>query len=153
MTDTDILAALSPSQVLGLTIYGESRGEPVEGRIAVGCVVRNRLTLGRYGRDYKAVCLRKFQFSCWNEADPNRGVLIDAARLILRNDVIGPDLRECLWIADGVVDQVVKDRSRGADHYLTHGLWRSAKCPSWAKDREPAAIIGTHVFLRLEGVH
>jgi spore germination cell wall hydrolase CwlJ-like protein len=43
MTDAELVGQLSQLDTLALTIYGEARGERVEGRVAVACVVRNRI--------------------------------------------------------------------------------------------------------------
>lgn len=143
MTDHDVLRELDSVQLLGLTIYGEARGEPVEGRIAVGSVVRNRL--GRYGEDYRAVCLKPKQFSCWNLTDPNRVTLLTAARLLLRNEAIGPDLRECLFLAEGIIGERLRSNIGRACHYMTIALWKGNP-PAWAKGKQPSALRGTHVF-------
>ena len=44
------------------TILLEAAGEPFEGQIAVGNVIRNRAKDG----NFEAVCLKPFQFSAWN---------------------------------------------------------------------------------------
>ena len=49
MTLDPLFATLDDAQVIALTLYGEARGEGVEGRIAVANVIRNRLTSGRWG--------------------------------------------------------------------------------------------------------
>jgi N-acetylmuramoyl-L-alanine amidase len=143
MTDEQILAQLTAAQTLGLTVYGESRGEAVEGRIAVAAVIRNRL--GRYGADYKGVCLKPKQFSCWNLGDPNRDQLLSAGRMLIRHDEVGPDLRECLWIAEGIIGEVVRSNVGKATHYMTRALWQTAP-PTWAIGHLPSHSIGRHVF-------
>ena len=66
MTDEQVRAALDDWQALTLTLYGEASAEPIEGKVAVGCVVRNRVqTPNRYGSTYRAVCHQRAQFSCW----------------------------------------------------------------------------------------
>ena len=35
--------ALTDTQILLLTLWGEGRGEPIEGRVAIGSVIRNRV--------------------------------------------------------------------------------------------------------------
>jgi len=60
-------------EVLAKTIYGEARGQAVLDRLAVGAVIRERaLRPGWWGRGFEGVCLAPYQFSCWNEGDPNR---------------------------------------------------------------------------------
>ncbi len=148
MTDTELVGQLKPFEVLALTIYGEARSERIEGRAAVGCVVRNRVKAKRYGVDAKAVCLMPRQFSCWLYHDEahkhNYGNLIFAARS-LRSDIPGSALRECVWISGGILDEAIEDITRGATHYITRALWES-KPPRWAMDLTPVISIGRHVF-------
>jgi spore germination cell wall hydrolase CwlJ-like protein len=71
---------LDDKQVMGLTIYGEARGEPVEGQIAVGTVIMERVDHRDWdGKTVKEVCLKKYQFSCYNEWDHNYGKLLHIA--------------------------------------------------------------------------
>jgi len=148
MTDHELIGQLSNLETLSLTLYGEARGERVEGRVAVGCVVRNRIKAKRYGVDAKAVCLMPRQFSCWLYHDEahkhNYGSLLFAARA-LRNDLPGPALRECVWIAGGILDDAIEDITRQSTHYITRNLWES-KPPRWALDLTPVIGIGRHVF-------
>ena len=65
LTDAEVKARLSDLEVTLVTLFGEARGEPVEGLIAVGSVIRNRVKAARFGSTYRAVCLARWQFSCW----------------------------------------------------------------------------------------
>ena len=72
---------LSPTEIdtLARTIYGEARGESLLVQCAVAWVVCNRVSAARlkpgqyrwWGDSVAGVCLKRWQFSCWNEADPN----------------------------------------------------------------------------------
>ena len=71
MSERDIKAALTDELALALTLDAEGRGDgrdgsSVEERIAIGCVIRNRLALGHWGLTYRAVCHAPRQFSCWD---------------------------------------------------------------------------------------
>lgn len=61
-----------PDAVAALTIWGESRGEGVEGMEAVASVIHRRAmrrasaTNEDFGLAVSGVCLAKHQFSCWN---------------------------------------------------------------------------------------
>jgi hypothetical protein len=150
MSDQELLAQLSAPAVLALTIFGEARNQPIEGKVAVGSVIRNRLASGRWGHDYKAVCLAPWQFSCWTPkgGQANYETVLAAARTLLRPDGHrGPDLRECVWVADGLISDVLRDRVANCQHYMTRELWHSHP-PSWAKGLDPAIRIGDHVFFR-----
>lgn len=148
MTDAELVGQLGELEVVALTIYGEARSERVEGRVAVGCVIRNRFNARKYGSDYKAVCLMPWQFSCWLHHDDdhrrNYGQLMAAARS-LRADDLGPALKECEWIAGGIISSNLEDITRRSTHYITRKLWES-KPPWWAMGRTPRIGIGSHVF-------
>ncbi|MGH9341530.1 MAG: hypothetical protein ACRD1R_18585, partial [Acidobacteriota bacterium] len=77
--DDLIPAGIDPKEwpdihVLAATLFGESRGEKLEVKLAVGCVIRNRSQndVRWDGVDWKSTCLKDWQFSCWNKNDPNR---------------------------------------------------------------------------------
>jgi N-acetylmuramoyl-L-alanine amidase len=148
MTDAEVIAALNPVQTLACTIWGEARGEDIAGKVAVASVIRNRI--GRYGKDYKSVCLRRNQFSCWQEngGAANYAAVLTAARNFIRGGNLGPQMRECVWVADGVIGDALIDNTNHADHYLTRDLFKT-KPPAWAKGQQPSAVIGAHVFLNL----
>src|SRR6185295_7244404 len=115
------LENLSDVEVLELTIIGEGRGEPIEGQVAIGSVVRNRLYSNRVKYDtYNDVCLEDKQFSCWNIGDPNRALLLDIAAKMLDGQTL-PDqfIRQCMWVARGIVDWSIIDNTKGSLYYMT----------------------------------
>jgi hypothetical protein len=62
--------------VMARTVFGEARGEPYQGRLAVAHVILNRVRAGGwFGASVSEVCLKRWQFSCWNPGDPNRARL------------------------------------------------------------------------------
>jgi N-acetylmuramoyl-L-alanine amidase len=126
-----------PLEIHARTIWGEARGEPFRGKLAVAWVIRNRVQRPqRFGEGYEGVCLRPKQFSCWNEGDPNR-------ELIERASLFDPELSRALGIAALVQSGDLDDPTGGADHY--HHI---AVTPSWAERMQPTAVIGCHCFLR-----
>jgi len=131
-------------KVTGLTVYGEARGEPYEGQVAVAQVVRNRALANN---TYPATeCLRPYQFSCWNKNDPNYPIL----QAVLRGKRDIPSI--FYRIADNVLNgRVLLDEVDGARYYMTKSLYYSNKRPSWANKLKVAAEIGNHVFLTEEG--
>lgn len=138
----DPITALADDVVIGLTLYGEARGEGPEGRIAVANVIRNRAQQRKLTP--RAVCLQPLQFSCWNEHDPNRDLLLATAAA----PSIGPLVRECRWIAQGLIADAFVDNTHGATHYLTLALLESHP-PSWAKGQRVLTTIGHHAFMRV----
>lgn len=157
MTDSEVKAALNDFQVLSLSIFGEARGEYIEGKVAVGCVIRNRVrTPGRWGDTYRAVCLARAQFSCWFAAggQANYDRVIGLARHLVADHAIrttlapDPVLDECRYVADGIMGGRLLDRVKGANHYLTTDLLRTAP-PAWTEGRTPVCTVLGHSFFRL----
>lgn len=155
MTREDVRAALTDSQALVCTLYGEASGEPVQSRIAVGCAIRNRVhaDLGNdgkadwWGESFKGVCLAKLQFSCWWETNANSDRVYRLAEDLM-SDRLGDDafsVNELRWIADGLISEALRDVTLGSTHYLTKSLFRAAP-PRWARERIPTIVIGSHVF-------
>ncbi len=144
----DRLKSLSELEVLALTIYGESRGEPVEGQIAVGCVIRNRISSNT---TYSEICLRPNQFSCWNETDPNYSMLSDMSDKLLNGQTIPDrDYQQCLWVANGIINWTIKDNTKDAKNYLTETLFDSSNRPKWAKTiRDGSTRIGNQIFFNV----
>lgn len=127
--------------VLRKTMVGEARGEPIDGLIAVGCVIRNRVL--ETGKTYKEVCtqgvdLYHHQFSCWNENDPNFKVIQE----LNSND---PIVREINYLAIGIQNGTILDNTHGSNHYLTTLLFRNNP-PSWAKGIKEYWQLGHQIF-------
>lgn len=154
MTRDELRAFLAPlpdDAILGLTLYGEARGEPVEGIVACGAVIRNRLhdAKHRYGKSYRDVCLKRLQFSCWNpdDADPNFTAVIAAATGLMAAPVqTHPALEQCSWVALGIAQGALADNTKGANHYHTSAMQPR---PTWAQGYVPLTQKGAHVFYRL----
>ena len=132
--------------ILAPTIYGEARGEygkqsGIASLIAVGNVVVNRVSAGgRYGTTIQEVCQKPWQFSCWNEGDPNR-------RLIMQDTINDPVFSICCEVAVKVSQQQWPDLTMGSDHY--HASTMPAY-PPWAKNIKPRISIGKHLFYQLK---
>jgi N-acetylmuramoyl-L-alanine amidase len=145
------LEILTDLEVLSLTIIGEARGEPIESQVGVGSVVRNRL----YGnqiryKNYKDVVFEKLQFSCWNANDPNRPVLIELAEKMIHGQIVDIHLKQCIWVASGIVKWEIKDNTKGALHYIETGLFNDAmKRPSWARNAKNELVHGHHTFFNV----
>jgi spore germination cell wall hydrolase CwlJ-like protein len=123
--------------VMARTIFGESRGEPFVGQVAVGHVIYNRaLAPSWWGDDIKSVCLKPKQFSCWNEDDPNRDMCMTAT---LRD----PRFQKAYAAACMVVSREWVDVTHGATHYHADYVH-----PSWAEDLSMTTKIGSHLFYK-----
>lgn len=124
--------------IMARTVWGESRGESLAGKIAVAWVIKNRAdNPGWWGDSIAGVCRQPWQFSCWNANDPNRAKLIG----VTPQDEM---FRECLMVVAGVLSRNFPDPTFGANHYHAKGV-----SPAWAHGRAPTARIHNHVFYRL----
>lgn len=141
---------LSEFDVFLLTVIGESRGEPVEGQIAVSCTIRNRFHMNpKKYKTYIDVCLEPKQFSCWNFDDPNRGMLLDlAAKLINGQGLTDPVYRQIMLVVRGVMNWDIMDNTLSATNYMTKVLYDTNK-PDWANKIRSSKIIGNQIFLTL----
>jgi spore germination cell wall hydrolase CwlJ-like protein len=130
---------MNDTETLARTLWGESRGEGDLGIHAVANVVMNRVDAKKWwGLTPYEVCRKPWQFSCWNENDPNR------AKLLAVTDA-DPIYAKCLQIAQKAVNHALPDITDKATHYFDK---RMPSVPKWAEDAEPCAIIGHHVFYR-----
>lgn len=130
--------------ILARTLWGEARGETLQGKEAVANVILNRLKhaqrKGRFwwGNSITEICQKPFQFSCWNTDDPNHKKLLSLSTSDAQFGI-------CLRIAQRAVNGLLIDHSNGADHY--HADYVS---PKWAKPDAITATIGRHIFYKLE---
>lgn len=148
---SDLVAALTDPQLVTLTIYGEARGEPIEGQIAVGCVIRNRVHVGRWGASYAKVCLAPWQFSCWRPeaGQANYETVVAAAEMLARSTTLPDDelLRQAAWVAQGVIGHWLIDTVRDATHYYApDAMQPRGSVPRWAVGLVPVAKKGRHLF-------
>ncbi len=125
----------SPTDLLARTIWGEARGETVRGMEAVAAVVMNRVARpGWWGRTVASVCTKAYQFSCWNEGDPNRPKLLAVTEA-------DPVFAIAQRIARRAIAGTLNDPTGGATHYHA-----AAILPRWAAHKTPCARIGRHLF-------
>lgn len=142
-----LVEKLTDAQTVALILYGEARSEPVQGIVAVGCVIRNRVRKpGWWGHDLKSVCVAKQQFSCLT---PNGGagnykrVFAFAGKLAGGTQITNERERQCVWVAHGITGDFVIDVTQGSTHYHTATLQPR---PNWAMGHVPVVQIGGHVF-------
>lgn len=126
--------------VMARTLFGEARGERLEGMQAVAWVILNRAKQGkpRFSDTISGVCKAPFQFTCWSKSDPNSRVCA------LATDA-DPFFALALYAAAGVLTGQVPDPVDGATHYHTVGM---RPYPSWAGKLEYVKTVGQHRFYR-----
>lgn len=142
------------------TIWGEARGEPIEGQQAVASVIGNRANIAAAWEAHHGVphplfgdghlasaCLAHhggvYQFSCWNHDDPNR------AKLIAVTDA-NQAFTQCQAIARALAAGHLADHTGGAIHYLDEVMTRKlyGHLPSWVSEMTQTAVIGSQTFFR-----
>lgn len=130
------------------TLWGEARGESTKGKQAVAWVIRNRVEIdlkgdGKpdwWGEGYTKVCLKPWQFSCWNKDDANYKYLSGAKKI--------PEVQYnvCKEIVIDVADGVVPDPTGGATHYYNPKAVKYE--PKWVEGSTLTAVIGNHKFYK-----
>jgi N-acetylmuramoyl-L-alanine amidase len=132
--------------ILARTLYGEARGlyhkqdGGLGALISVGNVVMNRVKAQTwFGKSVQDVCLKPYQFSCWNPNDPNRPVIesVTSSQSVFKI---------CLEVAEHILSGRYPDLTKGSDHYYAQWLQPG---PSWAKSQMPRIKISDHLFFRL----
>lgn len=143
-------------EVLARTIFGEARGEGDAGRVGVANVILNRVKVAKAFHEKTegkklshlfgvgtiiSAAQRPWQFSCWNESDPNR-------KKILAVTAGDKAFAECIVVARLAIAGLIVDNTKGSTHYHTTAMgfppsWRQ---PNQLKDPEPVVIIGKHSF-------
>jgi spore germination cell wall hydrolase CwlJ-like protein len=122
--------------ILARTLWGEARGEGTRGMHAVANVIMNRVNdPNRWPNSAAEVCLQPWQFSMWNEGEPNR------AKALAVN-YLNRQFRDAVDIAKRAVAGQLPDITGGANHYHT-----KAVDPSWNRKMRRTAEIGAHIFM------
>jgi len=117
------------------TVWGEARGETYQGKLAVANVILNRVRDPRWPDTAYRVCHDKWQFSAWNENNPNRKKMQR-----LRADDLNEECMEATLYAVASDD----DPTKGATHYFAQYI----DTPRWAKEMVETTRIGTHRFFK-----
>jgi N-acetylmuramoyl-L-alanine amidase len=153
MSDAVLIAQLTPTQVVALTLYGEARGASDALRIGIAGAIRNRVLAQRprWGLTAADVCRKPAQFSCWSPAGgaPNYHAVMEAAQLLVAGgQPKHAPLKACLVLGAEVVTSVLADTVHGATHYYSPGgMVPRDRVPAWAIGLEPVAVIdGTRFF-------
>ena len=128
-------AELTQREVVAMTILGEARGEGKAGMYAVATVINQR-AINR-NKTPKAVCLKAWQFSCWNKKDPNRKKL----PTLLKTH---PMRHYAITLAQNIM-KLDRPYTKNADHYIN----KDSRKPSWLRDVKPVRVIGNHSFYKL----
>ena len=152
-----VFISLPKEKLLAIAVYGEARGESIEGMKAVINVIKNRVIAGGWFIDKKiaelstpthGVILKRWQFSCFLENDPNRKKLEDIANLWLKvsdtettNKLKKYTKLETVYI---LAIEDFEDNTDGATHYFAKHI----EPPKWVNKYTKVAEIGNHIFYK-----
>lgn len=126
---------LDEKKLLATCILGESANQSYEGKVAVGCVIRNRVNApGWWGDTYHRVILSPWQFSCFNEGAPT---------LRFMRNPRGRAWKDCVIAARAILDHT-PDITGGATHYFATYI----KKPIWSERMLHTTTIGQHQFYK-----
>lgn len=139
---TDDFSDDSDEVLLARMLFGEARNCSDNEKTAVAYTVLNRVDDGKRwnGTTIKGVILKPWQYSCFNDNDPNKKKLKDPEKY----DKVS--WGKCLGVARGVVSGESKDFTEGATHYFNPNVVN----PSWASKMTRIGRIGNskHAFYR-----
>jgi N-acetylmuramoyl-L-alanine amidase len=140
------LLNLTDLEIVARTLYGEARGElripnvGERGYMGIANVISNRyVAQSWYGKTVRDVCLKPYQFSCWNRDDVNFS-------RICRPFIDDPAYKIAKRIASMMFDYTLPDITNGANHYHAASM---PMRPRWAHTKTPVCTIGGHVFYKL----
>jgi len=144
---------LPTNQFLTIMAYGEAGNQGAEGMMGVLNVVRNR-TLDRsyydeeiYGMTndpYKAVGLKKWQFSMFNLNDPVRVTAERIANEFNGFLISNPTVRQAYELSQMAIAGTLEDNTGGAQFYFNPaGVTQE---PQWASVIPFIGQIGDHLF-------
>ncbi|MOA19220.1 Spore cortex-lytic enzyme precursor [compost metagenome] len=127
--------------ILTRTIWGEARNQGYEGQVAVAWTIKNRALspITWWGTDITSVCLKPWQFSCWNKNDPNYAYLsgqkaIPAVQYELAKEA-----------ARAVLEGRVPDPTGQATHYYATSMKTP---PKWTVGATKTVQIRQHIFYK-----
>jgi spore germination cell wall hydrolase CwlJ-like protein len=122
--------------LLALVIWREARGESHEGKIAVGCVIRNRVVATHLADQWADVIEKRLQFSSMTAAGDAMLVQWPAD-----ND---PSWVDSMNVAEGIFAGSFLDATNGATLYCNLHVCK----PAWADPAKQTATIGNHTFFK-----
>lgn len=137
------LVSLPPEAITARCIFGEARGETLDEKQMVGCVIRNRVhwhlpkPVGNAG--WATVILKPYQFSWTMDSDPNLKKVLDPMAHEPENV-----WEICCRVAEQVVSGVSADTTKGSDMYYDKSM--DGKPPTWIRDAGMVPTIQTATF-------
>ncbi len=135
---TDI-AQMSDDNILARTAWGECRGGGAEGMTSILNVIMNRAAKPAwYGRTPREICLKPWQFSCWDTNDPNYPKLLAVT-------IADGAYMTALELAGKALRGELADITNGSLYYFAKSM---TKWPVWAIGKTPVADIAGQLFFK-----
>ena len=112
-------------EMVALTVFCEASNASPHERRCIVHTMNNRVKSGRYGQTLAEVCLRRFQFSEWNDDAGDNANLLRGARVSGGDPIMLDCLNAYAEIQTGVFDPTGNS---------THYHDKSISPPAWTKD-------------------
>jgi N-acetylmuramoyl-L-alanine amidase len=131
------VSGLPPDLVVAMTVWGEARGESLEGKKAVASVICNRAMRKSHAGhlpfevELSAVCLAPHQFSCWSDGE------------FVQQE---PDYDSSAWLECHEVAKALFESTFRPCTNATHYFSDSINPPHWAAKMKFVEKIGHHSF-------
>ena len=140
--DKTALLLLPPEGIVARCLFGEARGETLDDKQRVGCVIRNRVHwhLKGAGREgWGRVVLKPYQFSWTMDSDPNLPKVLNPLKYELEGvwDV-------CCRVAEAIVSGASADTTQGSDHYYDSSM--DKRPPPWVADAGMVSTVRSERF-------
>lgn len=136
MNDSMQRYAFNEQYMLALTIWKEARNQPIKGQTLVADTILNRVADPRWPNTIKGVALQPWQFSVFNEKDPNRALQPEFS-----SEADWKAWNTALHVA--FTSYLMGPKSK-VNHYHTKNI-----LPYWAVQATPSVTVKDHIFYAL----
>ncbi|MGB5217102.1 MAG: cell wall hydrolase [Smithella sp.] len=142
---------LPDDEIMAITLWAETRGEPRDGKIAVASVIIERVNHRDWdGHTVQEVCLWPKQFSCFNPDDPQRPKLVNMAQNFGASILVDVQFEICYEIASGILGNTIpRDPDIVRWHccqYLNPVTAAKTRAKWLAAGMKSLKVVGNHEF-------
>ena len=131
------LKGASEILVVALTLLGEAEGETYEGKRLVADTIYNRAHHWPV-KSYRAVCLKKWQYSCWNYEHRQRRLMDRTADL---STTTSQAWKDCIRIARELCTTRYQPTTQATHYFNPQRVF-----PDWARNMQFVTTSGNHDF-------
>lgn len=128
--------AYADEQIAVLSVVCEADGQPHIAKVGVAAAILNRVKTGRWGHCPAVICLRRMQFSEWNDDQADNANLERVAAMDANHPSIVDGLAAWQEAVAG------SDPTSGATHFYADGI----PAPDWTAGATASAKLGTINF-------